>query len=180
MPTVSGYVVGIKDKEDRSGNDYQGVTLKVNGAPHWFANYDEPCRRGDEITVEAKTTSPGRNMTFLNKARLLTRTTPAPTPDGMADPRPTRRRAEPPPTREIPMEDEEVIHRVSENDAAIGTIDDLAEGNDPTRFAGTISFRPGTTKAQVETILRAMSGVIDGSDVREYNPKSGSPVFYIP
>ena len=74
----------------------------------------------------------------------------------------------------------EVTHSVTENAAPLGTLDDLADGVDPSRYGGVIVFRKGTTKSEVEFLLRAIAGVLAASDVREYDEKGGAPAFYIP
>lgn len=178
MVEVTGQVTAEKPKEDRNGNPYQGVSLKEIGTAkrYWFANYGKHVLRGDTVTVAAKSTAEGRGgMTFLNSAEIKAH--------GEAPVAPPAEREEAEKVSVSPPlagHGGGAEHRVSEDSAALGTVDDLADGDDPASYGGVITFRRGTTKAEVETILRALGGVLRSSDVREYDPKMGSPVFYIP
>lgn len=185
MATVTGRVISVKEKENRSGNPYQGVTIKdAEGNRYWFGNYKQPIPKGAEITVTAKSTSEGTGgLTFLNSIQdvvlvSVPKMGPRQSSPGLpieddTPPDDVKRVAVPPtPPNRAP--------KVMEDPSPSGTIDDLAEGKDPARFGGTIVFRSGMTKAEVEGVLRAISGAVANADIREFDPKVGGPVFYIP
>ena len=206
MVDVAGKILNVKAKTSRrSGADYQSVTMKrADGKKFWFANYSsEEFVYGDHIRVVAESTADGNNVTFLNKVQKVERLTQAAPPPGRRPPAAAAPSPAPAPSAAVPTgaepsattgwedEDDPVVvdktapeemadHSVTENAAPLGTLDDLADGVDPSRYGGVVIFRKGTTKAEVEFLLRAMAGVLDVSDVREYDEKVGFPVFYIP
>lgn len=197
MVDVAGKILNVKVKTNRDDVEYQGVTFeRADGSKFWFGNYSaESYKRGEQIRVTAKSTGEGNNITFLNGIQKVERergARPAP-PPAAPSPAPKPQPADPTGTGwddddEIPVRpappkpapEGEADHSVTENAAPLGTLDDLADGVDPSRYGGVIVFRKGTTKAEVEFLLRAMAGVLAVSDVREYDEKGGSPVFYVP
>lgn len=194
MEVVEGKILNVKPKQTRDGTSYQGVTLEgMSGAKFWFGNYSETVfNRGERIRVTAESTADGNNITFLNKVKSVERVSPAGT-------RTTSVSSAPPtdtgaltgwedeeigsplqPATAKPEPSETANLNVTENPAPLGTLDDLAEGTDPSCYGGAITFKKGSTKTEIEFLLRALMGVLETCDIREYDEKDGSPVFYIP
>ena len=192
METVSGRVISVKEKENRSGTAYQGVTLKTDDETlFWFANYKAPMPMGVTLVVEAESTSPGTgNMTFLNKIQVVTIIAAADTAGETRESTPGLPIEDDStaPVGGFPSSGERVVPppappnrapKVQEDPIPSGTIDDLAAGKDPVRYGGAIIFRSGMSKAEVEGVLRAISGVIASVDIRDFDPKTGKPAFFI-
>lgn len=182
MEVIEGKILSVKTKTNKSDENYEGVTLRgTDGKRYWFGNYGASLigARREIIRVSAGSTGAGNGITFLNGIEKVERLgmekdaaappvrSPVTPPVSAAPVRPGAQIAEP-------------VHRVAESAEPLGTLDDLAEGTDPSRYGGVIIFRKGATKAEVEFLLRAMEGVLDRADIREYDAKKGSPEFYIP
>jgi hypothetical protein len=201
-----GKVVNVATKDGQYGS-YLGITLRdENDAAYWFGDFDGLAkqlgvRKGDLLKVRSVSTGAGRNITFLNRVKSVE---VADRPGSAGSPSPAPRSARPGSSGpnfgdgedgdvEIPgdpgdpggaarrtTEEPDATHTVTENSTPLGTLDDLAEGTDPSCYGGVIVFKKGTTKAEVEFLLRAMAGVLKASDIREYDGDAGGPVFYIP
>lgn len=77
------------------------------------------------------------------------------------------------PNTNTPPDEDSVFSRVM--NTRVAQVNRLPNG----QVGAVIVFTRGTTKEEAEEAIRTLD-IVESSDVQEFNPEYGSPVFYVP